>query len=133
MKRVVVVLPFTPVTATMGMRPFSPAGKSVSTIASPTGREMPTDGPVHPQPGGGVHFHDHAALLFQRPLMSCATTSMPAMSRPTILAASTAAGGHGGVDPLGHVDRRAAGAQIGVAADQDDGAGGGIEAPPCSP
>ena len=28
MNRVTVVLPLTPVTATMGMRPFSPAGKS---------------------------------------------------------------------------------------------------------
>ena len=44
--------------------------------------------------------------------MSRATTSTPATSRPTILAASIAAGGDLGMDQIGHVGRGAAGAQI---------------------
>ena len=45
------------------------------------------------------------------------------MSRPTILAASTRRGRHGRMDALGDVDGRAAGAQVGVAADQHGHAG----------
>ena len=42
--RVVVVLPFTPVTATIGIRPFWPSANMVSMIASPTGRGRPDEG-----------------------------------------------------------------------------------------
>ena len=43
-RRVVVVLPLTPVTATIGIRPSSPGGKRVSRIASATGRAGPSAG-----------------------------------------------------------------------------------------
>ena len=91
MNRVVVVLPLTPVTATMGIRPISPRGKRISAIASPTGREMPTDGSrCIRKPGAALTSTMMPPCSLNGREMSWATTSMPAMSRPTILAASTA-------------------------------------------
>ena len=124
MKRVVVVLPLTPVTATIGMRPFSPSGNSMSTIASPTGRETPADGSrCMRKPGAALTSTITPSCSSSGRLMSWATTSTPAMSRPTILRGVDRAGGHVGMDALGHVDGRAAGAQVRVAADQHDRAG----------
>ena len=67
MNRVVVVLPFTPVTATMGIRPLSPSGKSdVDDRLAHRPGNADRRLQVHPQPGGGVDLDDHAALLVQR-------------------------------------------------------------------
>ena len=113
MKRVVVVLPLTPVTATIGIRPFSPSANSVSTIASPTGR-----GHARPKaPGasasrGGVDFDHDAALLFQRPADVQGHHVDAGDVQADHLGRFDRAGGHLGMDQLGHVDGRAAGAQV---------------------
>ena len=125
MKRVVVVLPLVPVTAAMGIRPSSPSGKSVATMASPTGREMPTEGcKCIRKPGDGVDLHDHAALLFQRGADIGRHDVDAGNVQADHLGRFHGAGRHLGMDPLGHVDGRAAGAQVAVAANEDDGAGG---------
>ncbi len=91
MKRVVVVLPFTPVTAQTGMRPSSPSGKRVATMASPTGREMPTEGcKCIRSPGAALTSTTTPPCSSRGRLMSAATMSTPAMSRPITAAASTA-------------------------------------------
>ena len=91
MKRVVVVLPLVPVTAAMGIRPSSPSGKSVATMASPTGREMPTEGcKCIRRPGAALTSTITPPCSSSGALMSVATTSTPAMSRPITWAASTA-------------------------------------------
>src|SRR6218665_2892521 len=85
-RRTVVVLPLVPVTATRGVRPFSPSRNIVEIIASPTSRPPPhtppppTDAP--PPPGAG----DDAAV------------------------------GHLGVHVVGHVGGAAAGREVGVVA-----------------
>ncbi len=90
MKRVVVVLPLTPVTATIGMRPFWPSGNSVSTIASPTGRGLPEEGSkCIRKPGPALTSTITPPWLSSGGEMSLATTSTPAMSRPIMRAAST--------------------------------------------
>ena len=135
MKRVVVVLPLTPVTAQTGMRPSSPSGKSVSTMASPTGREMPTEGcRCIRSPGAALTSTTTPPCSSSGRLMSPATTSTPAMSSPITRGGLDGAGGHLGMDPLGHVDGRAAGAQVAVAADQYHAPAGGTESgvSPCS-
>ena len=124
MKRVVVVLPLMPVTATTGMRPSSPSGKSVATMASPTGREMPTEGcKCIRKPGRRVDLDDHAALLFQRPADVGGHDVHAGDVQADHRGGLDGAGGHLGMDPLGHVDGRAAGAQVAVAANEDDRAG----------
>ena len=91
MNRVVVVLPFMPVTAPMGIRPSSPSGKSVATMASPTGREMPTEGcRCIRSPGAALISTITPPCSSSGRLMSMATMSTPAMSRPITWAASTA-------------------------------------------
>ena len=114
MKRVVVVLPLTPVTATMGMRPSSPVGKEqfddrLADRAGNADRRLQ----VHPQARGRVDLDDHAALLVQGP----ADVARPPRRRrrcpgPPLAAASTARAATCGMHPLGHVDGRAAGAEI---------------------
>ena len=119
MKRVTVVLPLTPVTATMGIRPFSPGGNRVSTIASPTGREMPTEGcKVHAQARSGVDLDDHASLLAQGARDVLGDHVDAGDVQPHDLGGVDGRGRHGRMHALGDVDGRAAGAQIGVAADQ---------------
>ncbi len=90
-RRVTVVLPLVPVTHTMGMRPFSPGGKSVSTMASPTGRGAPTEGArCIASPGPALTSTTTPPWSSSRCEMSFATTSSPATSRPTIWAARAA-------------------------------------------
>ena len=91
MNRVVVVLPLVPVTAAMGIRPSSPSGKSVAMIASPTGRETPTEGcKCIRKPGAALTSTTTPDCSSSGALMSVATISTPAMSRPITCAASTA-------------------------------------------
>ncbi len=91
MKRVVVVLPLTPVTATTGIRPFSPGANMLSMIASPTGRGFPDEGSMCiRRPGLALTSTTMPPWLSSGWLISTATTSTPATSRPIILAASIA-------------------------------------------
>ena len=124
MNRVVVVLPLTPVTATIGMRPSSPSGNIMSTIASPTGRETPADGSrCIRRPGAALTSTITPPCSSSGRLMSWATTSTPAISRPIDLGGFDRPGRHLGMNAFGHVDGRAAGAQIRIAADQHHRAG----------
>ena len=86
----VVVLPLTPVTATIGTRPVSPSGKRSETIASPTGRGVPAEGSrCIRSPGAALTSTITPACSSSGRLMSWAITSTPAMSSPMIRAAST--------------------------------------------
>ena len=76
-----------------------------------------------PQPGGGVDLDDHAALLVQRPGDVLRHHVDAGDVQADDLGGVDGGSRHGRMDPLGHVDGRAARAQIGVAADQHDGAG----------
>ena len=68
MKRVTVVLPLTPVTATIGIRPVSPCGEQhVDDRLADRPRHAHRRLQVHAQPRGRVDLDDHAALLLQRP------------------------------------------------------------------
>jgi hypothetical protein len=89
-RRAVVVLPLVPVTATTGMRPSSPGRTAVHHGLAHVARLAVGGRQVHAQAGGGVHFDDAAALLFERAQHGFATTSTPQMCRPTICAAATA-------------------------------------------
>ena len=67
MSRVVVVLPFVPVTAITGMVDVDPGGYSMSTIgAADVARRALGGVRVHPDAGGGVHLDDHRAVLAER-------------------------------------------------------------------
>ena len=102
-----------------------PSGNIMSMIASPTGRGCAfRRRQVHPQSGAGVHFDDHAALLRERAEMSRATTSTPAMSSPTAMRRVDRAARNFGMHLVGDIGRRAAGAQVRVAANEHLGAGG---------
>ena len=86
------------VAPTTGMRPvFVLRGNRWSTIASPTGAASRPRLQVHQQrPGPGVDLDDGRLLAARASDMSSATRSMPAMSRPTMRAASEAIGGDRG-------------------------------------
>ena len=71
-------------------------------------------------PGPALTSTIDAPLLLQRAgRCPAATTSTPATSRPTTRAASTARAATSGWTAVGHVGGGPAGAQVGVAADQD--------------
>ena len=90
-RRVTVVLPFTPVIAAIGIRPVSPSGKRLSTIACATGLGLPSLGDrCMRRPGPELTSTIVIPPSFGGRLMSSATTSSPAMSRPIALAARTA-------------------------------------------
>ena len=112
--RTVVVLPFVPVTAMIGMR------------AGGAGREQRVDDRprhvlrlalgrvgVHPEARRGVHLDDGAAVSPERAAaMSGAMRSMPATSRPTTCAAVSAISMLSGCASMRPVDRRAAGRHV---------------------
>jgi len=91
--RAVVVLPLVPVTATIGTRVGAPGGKSMSTTARPGWRGNPSVGWVCIRKPG-------AALISTMPpptsrtdwLISGQMKSIPAMSRPSVIAAWRAIG-----------------------------------------
>ena len=91
----------------------------MSTMASPTGRGLPADGSrCMRRPGPALTSTTAPRCSSSGRPMSTATTSTPAMSRPTTRAASTARAATSGWTSVGHVGGRAAGAQVAVAADQ---------------
>ena len=125
MKRVVVVLPFTPETATSGNAAVVAVGiehvdDRLAHWAGHACRRLQ----VHPQARGGVYFHDHPALLFQGPADVLGYDVYAGDIQADYLGGVHGPGGHLGMDVFGHVDGGSAGAQVGVAADQDHGAAG---------
>ena len=124
-RRVVVVLPFVPVTAAIGIRPSLPWRPNiVPTIASPTGRPLPDDGSrCIRRPGAALISTMMPPCCSSGRLMSWQTTSTPAISRPTIRTPS-ADNSRGfacfGMDQVGDVGGRATGAQVGISANQHD-------------
>ena len=79
---------------------------------------------VHPQPGLGVDFDDHAALVVER-LADVVGDDVDAGDvEPDHPGRFDGLPRHVGMDPIGDVGRRAAGAQVRVAADEDLAAGG---------
>ena len=119
MNRVVVVLPLTPVTATIGIRAdLALREQAVDDRLAHRARLARGGLQVHPQPGAGVHFDDHARLALQR---------LGDVHRHDVHAGDVQAdhprgvdgpGGDFRMDLVGHVGGGAAGAQVGVAADQ---------------
>ena len=90
-RRTTVVLPLVPVTAATGIRPSSPGAKSVSMIAAPTLRGLPTAGSrCIRRPGPALTSMNTPPCNSSGREMSVAMQSMPAISRPMILAASIA-------------------------------------------
>ena len=91
MRRTVVVLPLVPVTATMPMSCGAPRGKSMSRMGAATLRRRPTAGSRCMRSPGAALTSMTAPPIF---LTGCsrvvAITSMPAMSRPTMLAMRSA-------------------------------------------
>ncbi len=81
------VLPFVPVTETMGTRVVAPAGKSMSTTAPATSRGVPSEGATCMRKPGAAFTSTipppTSAIGFS---MVGEITSIPAMSRPTIRA-----------------------------------------------
>ena len=89
--RLVVVLPLVPVTATIGIREVAPGGKSMST----TGLAMNCGSPIvgcvcMRKPGAALTSQIAPPVSRTGSVMSGQMKSMPAMSRPTIRAASSA-------------------------------------------
>ena len=89
--RLVVVLPLVPVTATIGIREVAPGGKSMST----TGLAMNCGSPIVGcvcirKPGAALTSQIAPPVSRTGSVMSGQMKSMPAMSRPTIRAASSA-------------------------------------------
>ena len=89
--RVVVVLPLVPVTATIGIRDGAPGGNSMST----TGLAMNCGSPMVGwvcirKPGAALTSQIAPPVSRTGSVMSGQMKSMPAMSRPTIRAASSA-------------------------------------------
>ena len=89
--RLVVVLPLVPVTATIGIRDVAPGGKSMST----TGLAMNCGSPIVGwvcirKPGAALTSQIAPPASRTGSVMSGQMKSMPAMSRPTIRAASSA-------------------------------------------
>jgi len=98
-------LPLVPVTHTMGMRPFSPGGKSVSTMASPTAGARPLRVPVHGQSRPGVDLnYDCRPGLPAAVRCRLPPTSSPATSRPDDLGRQRGVGRGAGMNLIGHVD-----------------------------
>ena len=86
-----VLLPLVPVTAATGIRPSLPDAKSVSTIAAPTFRGVPTVGSkCILSPGPAFTSMTTPRCDSSDCVMSAVTISMPATSSPMIRAASTA-------------------------------------------
>ena len=118
--RVVVVLPLTPVTATIGIRPFSPVGEHHVDDRLADRPGLAGGGlQVHPQARAGVDLDDDASLLLQRPADVADHDVDPGDVEPDDPRGVDGAGGDLGVDLVGHVGGGPAGAQVGVAADQD--------------
>ena len=89
--REVVVLPLVPVTATIGIREVAPGGKSMST----TGLAMNCGSPIVGwvcirKPGAALTSQIAPPVSRTGSVMSGQMKSMPAMSRPTMRAASSA-------------------------------------------
>ena len=89
--RLVVVFPLVPVTATIGIRDVAPGGKSMST----TGLAMNCGSPIVGwvcirKPGAALTSQIAPPVSRTGSVMSGQMKSMPAMSRPTIRAASSA-------------------------------------------
>ena len=90
-RRTVVVLPLVPVTATTGMRPFSPGGNMASMIALPTSRGLPYDGArCMRRPGAALTSTIPPPCSSSGRSTVSQTTSTPQMSSPTMRAASIA-------------------------------------------
>ena len=115
--RTVVVLPLVPATATSGMRPSSSPANMVEMIASPTGAALAERRlQVHPQAGRGIHLDHPAALAFQG-----AEHALANHVDATQVEADHLGRGHGTgreflMDVVGDVGGGAAGAQVGVVA-----------------
>ena len=91
MSRTVVVLPLVPVTATMPMSCGAPGGNSMSTIGRATLRGVPCAGARCMRSPGAALTSITAPPTFLTGCSSVgAITSMPAMSRPTMLAMRSA-------------------------------------------
>ena len=75
---------------------------------------------VHPQAGAGVDLDDHAPLLFERARDVAGDDVHAGDVEPDHQRGLNGAGGDLGVDQVGDVGRGAAGAQVGVAADDHD-------------
>ena len=89
--REVVVLPLVPVTATIGIRLAAPGGKSMSTTGLAMNCGSPTVGWVCiRKPGAALTSQIAPPVSRTGWVMSGQMKSMPAMSRPTIRAASSA-------------------------------------------
>ncbi len=85
---------------------------------------MPIDGSrCIRRPGGGIDFDDHAALLRKRPRDVLGHHVDAGHVQADRLGGIDRVGRHRRMDPLGDVDRRAAGAQIGVPAHEHGLAG----------
>ena len=80
---------------------------------------------VHAQARRGVHFHDAAALLFNRAKNAVAHHVHAANMQAHHVGGRHGARGHVGVHVVGHVGGRAAGGQVGVVAQVDALALGG--------
>src|SRR5574343_252955 len=96
-RRLVVVLPLVPAMATTGMRALSPSGNIMPTMASPTARPLPKEGArCMRRPGAALTSTMPPPCSSSGLCMVSQTTSMPAMSRPTVCAAATAAAASSG-------------------------------------
>ena len=118
--RAVVVLPLLPVTATIGIRDGSPGGKSASITGLATYCGSPSVGCVCiRKPGAALTSTMPPPVSRTGTLMSGQMKSMPAMSRPTTRAASSAISTLSGCALLGAVDADAAGAHVAGALQED--------------
>ena len=119
MNRVVVVLPFTPVTATIGIRPVVAFGEQrrddrFADRARLAGRRFQ----VHPQSGRGVHFDHDPAQLIEGPRDVERDDVNAGDVEPDHAGRVDGPGGKIGMNFVGDVGRGAARAQIRVAANQ---------------
>ena len=90
-RRVVVVLPLVPVTATTGTRPSSPGANRREITASPTSRPLPYDGErCMRRPGAALTSTMPPPVSSSGRTTVSQTTSTPQISRPTMRAAVTA-------------------------------------------
>ncbi len=120
MNRVVVVLPFTPVTATVGMRPLSPSANIVENNRVANLPSLPARWlQVHPQPRRRVYLHNHSPLLFKRPADVVADHVHAGYIQPDHPRGFDGPCSHLRMNLIGNVGRRSAGAQIRIAADED--------------
>ena len=90
-KRVVVVLPFVPVTAIIGMRAELPGGYNISITGSATLRAKPSAGAICIlKPGAAFTSKTAPPFSLMGELKSGAIISIPQISRPIILAIRSA-------------------------------------------